>query len=1051
MRRSVLGTLAPVAALALSAPLFCQEAPPATSATNGVEIDSYTFGGLAARALGPAVMSGRVAAIAAAPGDPLTIYVGAAGGGLWRSGDGGITWRAVFDDHVQSIGAVAVDPRDPQKVWVGTGESWTRNSVSVGDGVYKSTDGGESWQQTGLPDSERIARIAVHPGDSNTVWVCATGHLWNSNPERGVYKTADGGKSWKQVLKVDADTGCSDLTVDPQDPRILYAGMWQFRRTPWSFTSGGPGSGLYKSTDGGDTWRKLEKGLPAGEKGRIGIAVAPSRPSVVYAVVESAKTALYRSDDVGESWTAVNFSSAVAARPFYFALLAVDPQDFNRVYKPGFTLGISIDGGKSFNSGIGSGGFTTSVHSDHHAIWINPQNPYQVLLGTDGGLYMSSDRGRHWRLVKALPLSQFYRVSYDMAQPYNVYGGLQDNGSWRGPSRGLAGIQNRDWENIGAGDGFYAFPDPADQDLLFVEYQGGTISRLRLSTGERKDIRPLPRQGEPELRFNWNTPVVPSPSRAGTVYMGCQYLLRSRDRGDSWERISPDLTTNDPKKQQQKTSGGLTIDNSSAENHTTIYAIAESPKDSQVIWVGTDDGNLQLTRDGGATWTNVARNVSGLPPGTWVSGVEASPYDAATAFVTFDGHMTGDMKTYVYKTADSGKSWTPLGTASLSGYAHVVRQDPVNPDLLFLGTEMGLFISVDGGVRWAQFTGNLPKVAVRDLAIHPRESDLIIATHGRGVYILDDLTPLRALTRQVLDSEVALLPSRPSALVIPVSNQEFPGDDEFVGTNPDEAATITYYLKKRHLLGDLKVEVYDPQGTRIASLPGGKRRGINRVSWPMRLPPPKLPPANSLVANLFTFVGPRVPAGAYTVKLIKGDQTLTGEVRLVPDARTQHSDEDRALQQKTALGLYQSLERLTYLVDAATTARDGARQRAAAMSAGATGDRFRRQLEALAAELESFRTGLVAGGEGGMLEGDQKLREKLGDLYGGVNGYEGRPTQSQLEYVQVLSGQLERAVARFEAIHGGSLAAANRELERRKLEPVRMPTREEWQAQRDKS
>src|SRR5829696_3425483 len=686
-----------------------------------VEIDSNTFGGLEARAIGPAVMGGRIAAIDAVPKDPLTVYVGAAGGGVWKSTDGGIAWKSVFDDNVQSIGAIAIDPKSPKTVWVGTGESWTRNSTSVGDGLYKSTDGGDSWQRVGLENSERIARIQVSPADGNTVWACVTGHLWGSHEERGVFKTTDGGKTWKKVLYVDADTGCSDLSVDPQDPSIVFAGMWQFRRNPWSFRSGGKGSGLYKSTDGGETWRPLKTGLPAGEKGRIAVALAPSRPSVVYALVEAAEPALYRSDDVGESWRQVNSSFNVQVRPFYFARLVVDPTDFNTVYKPGLLLTVSTDGGKTFNAAISLSGFGGGPHSDHHALWINPGNPNEMLLGTDGGVYMSYNKGLQWRFLKTLPVSQFYHVSYDMSRPYRVFGGLQDNGSWAGPSSGIGGtIQNRDWVNIGGGDGFWAFSDPTDSDLVYVEYQGGSISRRRISTGEEKIIKPLPGADEPSYRFNWNTPVHVSPNEPGTIYLGSQFLFRSRDKGDSWERISPDLTTNDPKKQQQLQSGGLTRDNSSAENHTTIYSISESPRNGKVIWVGTDDGNLQVTRDGGAHWTNVAPNVAGLPKGTWVSTVEAGRFDEGTAFATFDGHQTGDMKTYVYRTADFGQTWRPLASDALSGYAHVIKQDLENPDLLFLGTEHGLFISVDGGSRWARFTGRFPKVAVRDLAIQPR-------------------------------------------------------------------------------------------------------------------------------------------------------------------------------------------------------------------------------------------------------------------------------------------------------------------------------------------
>jgi photosystem II stability/assembly factor-like uncharacterized protein len=1011
------------------------------------EVDSNTFGGLEARSIGPAVMGGRITAIDAVPQSPLTIYVGAAGGGVWRSTDGGVAWKPVFDDNVQSIGAIAIDPKTPKTVWVGTGESWTRNSTSMGDGLYKSADGGDSWQRVGLENSERIARIQVSPADGNTVWACATGHLWDSHPDRGVYKTADGGKTWKKVLFVDADTGCSDLAVDPQDPSILYAGMWQFRRTPWSFRSGGKGSGLYKSTDGGETWRPLKTGLPAGDKGRIAVAVAPSRPSVVYALVESEKTALFRSDDVGESWREVNSSFNVQARPFYFARLTIDPSDFNTVYKPGLMLTVSTDGGKSFTSalGVGFGG----PHSDHHAVWVNPLNPSEVLLGTDGGVYMSYNKGLQWRFLKALPVSQLYHVGFDLRRPYRICGGLQDNGSWCGPSAGPGGsIANRDWVNVGGGDGFHAFPDPTDADLVYSEFQGGEVSRRRLSTGEEKSIKPLPGAGDPPYRFNWNTPMHASPTEPGTIYIGAQFLFRSRDKGDSWERISPDLTTNDPSKQQQQKSGGLTVDNSTAENYTTLFTISESPKNGKVIWVGTDDGNLQVTRDGGGHWTNVAAKVTGVPAGTWVSGVEAGRFDEGTAFATFDHHQTGDMKTYVYRTADFGATWKPLATGALAGYAHVIRQDPVNPDLLFLGTEQGLFISVDGGARWARFTGKLPKVAVRDIAIHPREADLILATHGRGVYIVDDITPLRKLTGEALDAEVAMLPSRTAAMTIPADFQEFPGSDEFYASNPEESATITYYLKKRHIFGDLKVEVYDPQGKLVSTLPAGKRRGINRVSWPMRLPPPKLPPANSLVlGSTFAMLGPRVPPGNYTAKLVDGDKSYTGPLELVPDPRATHSDADRAVQHEAAMKLYGMLGRLTYVADTVKSLEDSAGQRAGKLPKG---DKLRQRLDALAGSLEGFRATLVATSEGGWLSGEEQLREKMAKVYGSINGFDGRPTKSQLDHAKVLSGQLEEAAARLEALQGGEVAAVNRELEKRKLEPLKTKSKEEWEKEEGK-
>jgi photosystem II stability/assembly factor-like uncharacterized protein len=1035
-RRSI-GVLALVAALAAPVAMVQAQEP-----AGSVEIDSATLGGLSARAIGPAVMSGRISSVDAVVGDTVTVWVGSASGGVWKSKDGGLTFESVFDDHPQSIGAVRIDPTDPETVWVGTGEPWPRNSVSVGFGVYKTADGGKSWQHMGLEDTERISRIRVHPEDSDTVWVCATGHLWNANEERGVYKTTDGGETWSPILQVDEDTGCADLEIDPQDPDILYAAMWQFRRSPDFFDSGGPGSGLYKSTDGGETWTELTEGLPEGEKGRIAVAVAPSRPSRVYATVEAEETALYRSDDLGATWEEVNSSFNVTARPFYFSRLVVDPVDYKTVYKPGLFLGISTDEGESFNS-ILSGGFGGGVHSDHHALWINPQDPQNLILGTDGGLYVSHNKGHAFRHVRSLPVSQFYRVSADNQEPYNVYGGLQDNGSWMGPSRSPAGVENKDWQGVGFGDGFYAFRDPSDPDYVYSEYQGGEIQRLHLPTGELRDIDPYPPEGAEEYRFNWNTPIAFSPHEKGTLYFGAQKLLRSRDHGESWEEISPDLTTDNPEWQRQAESGGLSIDNSTAENHTTIYAISESPVEAGVIWVGTDDGNVQVTRDGGESWTNVVDAIPDLPERRWISDVHASPHEAGTAFVTVDGHRTGHMDPLVFRTTDYGASWTSLVTEDLEGYAHVIQQDLENPSLLFLGTELGLWISLDDGAQWARFEGGVPaKVSVRDLAIQPRKGDLIIATHGRGIYILDDLTPLRNLTADILEQSVALLPTRPAEMTIPSITWPFSGAGEYTGPNPPEAAQIAYYMKRRHLFGDLKVEVYDQDGELVKTVPGSKRRGINRVEWPMRLPSPKVPPATNLVP---AFEGPRVPEGVYTIKLIKGSETLTGQVELVPDPRTPHSAEDRRLQQETALDLYEMLERMTYLVDALIDLRDQVRERAEAVES----DRLTERLEGYADELEELRTSLVATSEAGWLSGDEKLREDLGNLYGAVNGYTGRPTQSQLDRVEILRGRLDDAFSRFEEVASRRDDHA-RALERAGAEPLVLLTREAWEEREER-
>ncbi|MEZ5440951.1 MAG: hypothetical protein R3F15_05640 [Lysobacterales bacterium] len=995
--------------------------------------DSDLFGGLKARAIGPATMSGRIASIDATAEDPGLIVVGAASGGVWRSTDGGISFKPIFDEHVQSIGAVRIDPTDSKVIWVGTGESRVRNSVGVGAGVFVSRDGGDSFKPAGLAQTERVAELLVSPQDGNTVFVCATGGAWRGNPERGVYRSRDGGAQWERVLHVDDDTGCSDLAMDPSNPNVLYAGMWTYRRYPDFFTSGGAGSGLYRSFDGGDSWVELHNGLPAGEKGRIAVAIAPSKTQVVYALVEAEETALYRSDDMGRSFTEVNSSANVQMRPFYFGEIKVDPLDHLRIYRPALTTTVSEDGGQSFSALSFGGG----VHPDHHALWIDPRNPQRVLLGTDGGIYASYDWAAHWRFVGSLPVSQFYHVSVDMQQPYQVYGGLQDNGSWTAPSRGPAGIRNRDWDSVGFGDGFWVFADPADPQTVYSEYQGGQLLRVDRRLSEVKRIAPVADAQSEKLRFNWNTPLHLSPTQDGVLYYGSQYLHRSADRGESWQRISPDLTTDDPKRQRQAQSGGLSRDNSTAENNATLYTIAESPLDPQLLWVGSDDGLVHVSRNGGDDWRNLSAGFKGVPKGTWVSRIDASPHAAGTAFVTFDGHRTGDFATYLYRTDDYGQTWQRLGTDAVEGYAWVIRQDPVDPALLFLGTEFGLWISIDAGAHWARFKENLPKVAVHDLVVHPREHDLVIATHGRGVYIIDDLSPLRGLDPDRLGEDVFLLPTRPGQMVSGGALQAFGADDEFLGQTLEEAATIAFYQRKRHLFGDLKLKVYDAAGAEIASLPVDKRRGIVRVPWPMRLKAPKFPPSTQLVPG---FVGPRVPEGDYRFELVKGKTVLEGQVSLRPDPRSPHSAEDREVQQMLAMALYRELADLTFLAEQVSDLR----QRSLA-AASVLGDRQGRVAREYAEQLDQLGRSLAASDtDGGYVSGEEQLRERYGNFYGEITGYDGRPSATQLQRHEQLQAELGRARGRADALFGEPLRRLNKALEAAD-QPTLVPLlREAW-------
>jgi len=897
-------------------------------------LDAKLMEGLKARSIGPAAISGRISAIDVVASNPNHIVVGAATGGVWISDNGGLTWEPVFDDQpVASIGSIAINQSNPDIIWVGTGEGNVRNSTSIGGGLFKSTDGGKSWKLMGLANSERINRIALHPNNPDIAYVAAMGTLWGPNEERGVYKTTDGGKSWERILYINDSTGATDIKIDTVNPDKLFAGMWQFRRWPYYFKSGGEGSGLYVTYDGGQSWQQKteEDGLPAGELGRMAFALSPANPKRVYALVEAEKSALLRSDDGGDSWSKVNEEYNVADRPFYYTEIAADPQNADIIYNIGTRVRVSIDGGKTFayNPVINCCASGNTIHIDNHAYWINPKDSNHLIFGNDGGLAISRDKGETFRFVRNLPLAQFYHIAVDNDLPYHVYGGLQDNGSWRGPSEVWenAGIRNLHWQEVGFGDGFDTLPDPDNSRSGYGMSQGGNLYRWNLDTSEQKLVMPDPPTTDTELRFNWNTALAIDPFDPNTVYYGSQFVHRSRDRGQTWETISGDLTSNDPDMQTYRKSGGLTADVTAAENYTSITAIAPSKLDRKVLWVGSDDGRVNVTRNGGESWSRIDSKARGVSPGAWVAMITPSPHDAGTAFVVFDDHRRSDMKPYVYRVENYGSRWKQISTAEMRGYALSVLQDPVDPDLLFVGTEFGLYISTDGADSWTRFTAGLPTVSVMDMAIQARENDLVLGTHGRAAYVIDDYSGLRNLSAEDFKARLKILSASPGQQYTAgqTPSTRFTGSGEFRADNEPFGVMLTFMASGNDLPHPdadaekarkislrktaakstekedakdskppkLSVTVKDANGELIRFYKTEVHQGINRLTWAMQRDGIKpVSDDDDEESDDGLPAGPMVLPGYYEITLALGDSTASTSVEILKDPRNPYSMED---------------------------------------------------------------------------------------------------------------------------------------------------------------
>jgi photosystem II stability/assembly factor-like uncharacterized protein len=985
------------------------------------------FDSLEWRSIGPAIFAGRVADVEGIPGDPKVVYVASASGGLWKTVNGGISWRPIFERQgTLSLGDIAIDPRNPEVIWAGTGEGNPRNSVSFGDGVYKSTDGGETWQHLGLRETMSITRILIHPQNSNIVFVGALGHTFGPNEDRGVFMTTDGGKSWQKTLYLDPEHGVADMDIDPVNPNIVYAAMWRFERKPWTFTSGSEKGGVYKSTDGGLTWKRLTKGLPK-MMGRIGVKVAPSNPQVVYVIAETKEGILFRSADKGESFTTVSRQANIVSRGFYYTDLRVDPKNEDRMYAISSPLFVSIDGGRTHRT------IAPKVHIDYHAMWIDPLNPERIWVGNDGGVAVSYDQGTSWENVNNLPIGQPYHVYADQRQPfYWVMGGMQDNGSWTGPSRTREpdGILNDDWRMVSFGDGFKVINHPDDPEVYLSLSQGGNLMRTDMRTREQQFVKPwVAGQGgaasNQKYRFHWNAPLVFSPHQRTTVYLGGNVLFKSADFGMTWTRISDDLTTNDPEK--LKDAGGpIATENTTAEYHCTIISVAESPLQAGVIWAGTDDGRLQRTTDGGKSWINLSPRIADLPAISAVSHIEPSAASAETTYVAFDRHLLDDFQPYVYRTTDGGRTFSRIsGNLPSKAYVHSLKEDPRNPNLLYAGTELGLFATYDGGRTWLELgMKNLPRVAVHDILVHPRENDLILATHGRSFWIFDDATVLQRTTAELLDRKAYLFEPRPALRFTMRFTRYGMGDKPFAGPNPPTGALLTYYLRETPA-SDLpvKLQILDAKGQVLRELTQLPRNaGLHRVTWDLGLEaaPPRRPLTAEQIAQMqmmgISQRGTLVLPGVYTVRLVVGEtqEERQLEVRIDPTvtvstgALTEQFELSQRLQQALS-SLNGRLRTLDGIREQMQQLERTLRLRTATAPAEST-----KLLKETLAEVDRLLEELATPTADGLgYRGTSRITNQISSLFSSIQGVHAAPTPAQKEFAGEL---LPEATAKVELV-----------------------------------
>ncbi|MBI3490525.1 MAG: sialidase [Acidobacteria bacterium] len=1024
----------------------------------------------------------RTDAVAGVPGDPLVYYVGAASGGIWKTTDGGIHWEPIFDDQpVSSIGALAVAPSDANIIWAGTGEPFIRSHISVGEGIFRSTDAGKTWTRAGLEKTGRIARVLVHPIDPNVVLACALGHAYGPQPERGVFRTIDGGKNWERVLFVDENTGCSDLAMDPKNPRILFAGMWQIEIHTWGRESGGPGSGLFTSRDGGTTWTRLTgRGLPAKPVGKVAVAIARTNPNRVYTLIETGdgvplsgketdKGQIWRTEDGGVTWRMINTDRNAMGRAHYYSRMAVATDNENETYYLTASYSKSIDAGQTLTQPAG----LESPGGDNHDMWIDPTNADRLAVANDAGVSISVNRGRTWNHVR-LPIAQLYHVTVDNQVPYYVYGNKQDGPSYRGPSNsrldegsgrgGRGGIIPRAmWHTVGGGESGFATPDPVDSNIVWSSASGagsvgGIVTRYEENRRLLRDVEVWPDDSngiaaDLKYRFVWNAPLAISPHDRNKIYVGSQHVHQTTDGGQSWQEISPDLTLND--KSRQQSSGGLTPDNIGVEYAGVVMSIAESPKQAGLIWAGTNDGLVQVTRDGGKTWTNVTKNIPSLPPWGTVGNVEPSRFDAGTAYITVDFHQVNNRDPFVYKTTDFGGSWKAITNGiphTMLSYAHCVREDPVKRGLLYLGTENGAYVSFDDGENWQPLQMNLPHAPVYWLVVQEQFNDLVIATYGRGFWILDDVTPLRDLTPQVLNADAQLFPPRPAYRFRAITGEAGGGEDPTVGINPPYGAAINYYLKTA-ATGNVALTISDAKGQVVLRIDSPRTAGLNRVYWDLRDASEKRiafrtspiyaeeiplgPDGTREGAAVFAILQ---PPGTYTVKLSIGGRDYTQPLVVRKDPHSAGTEADIEAQQRMLVELRRDLDNVVDAVNNTELVRGqirNLRNMIQDTELKRAADELDQKLTAAEGALVELRS--TGRGQDGVRWGS-KLVQKFGYLANGLAGGDFKPTNQQLAVQKELEDRLKGSRGQLGDVLSRDLTAFNDMLRRANLPTVTTQT-----------